>query len=37
MTNLDKTDPYDLSLDELADVLADFAPKQKKARPTAHT
>lgn len=35
MTNLDKTDPYDLSLDELADVLADFAPKQKKATSSA--
>lgn len=35
MTNLDKTDPYDLSLDELADMLADFAPEQKKGPSSA--
>lgn len=31
MTNLDNIDPYDLSLDDLAAVLADFAPQPKKA------
>ena len=35
MTNLDNIDPYDLSLDDLAAALADFAPQPKKAPTSA--